>query len=104
MTSQKSGAYLSDPNPNVKLFFSLFSSFCTTARFYWEKILLFFAPPPAKDSKDPRDLKDLSGRRIRAAAKIPNNEAALAFSKNPIIMARFYLSFAPLATVERGRG
>ena len=34
MTSQKSGVYLSDPNSNVKLFFSLFLSFYTTTRFY----------------------------------------------------------------------
>ena len=43
MTSQKSGAYLSDPKPNVKLFFSLFSSFLITTRFHWDIFLRFSA-------------------------------------------------------------
>ena len=71
MTSQKSGAYLSDSKPNVKLFFSLFFIFLHNCQILLGKNFTFFCAAIPKDSKDPRDLKDLSGRRIRAAAQNP---------------------------------
>ena len=59
MTSQKSGAYLSDSKSNVKLFFSLFSSFLITTRFYWEKILLFLRRRPLRSLRSLESLKSL---------------------------------------------